>query len=485
MKGISVDSDITQYRGIQYAKILARWKDAVLHPFDKSASYTEHGPVASQPSNSINFELGLLQISPSDVPFSPSLPRADEFDCLNLNITAPNNAGSGLPVIVWIHGGAFLLGSGSWPQRDASKLVRLSIDSGKPTIVVSINYRLSVLGMLGNGTCEFEGNYGIRDQRVAFQWVQEYISLFGGDPARVTIMGESAGSASVHFHIVHTELPLFSRAVMMGGSLSMIGERSVSDQALAYEAVVSAVGGKENLYKLPADELMAKLPPTIPWGPAAPTGTPLTTFSTAGAAPSWMEAVVVGYCGYDGSIMQGAFGGRPDPARQFVDIVENLLPRSSAAFILDRYGLSCTTPKAEAIVAISQFCSDTGFGLGGKTIARGFAEKGYFYTFSQGNPFQGPLQGRASHVLDEMFFWGTMEPILSESDVAFGKKWATSLLDFVGGGKPWSGVAQGKMMCFGPGGKVEETDFPQHMRDLEEIGFDRLWNVWQVFIGQQ
>ncbi|KAF2183905.1 esterase, partial [Zopfia rhizophila CBS 207.26] len=115
----------------------------------------------------------------------------DEFSCLNLNVTAPNNPGRSLPVIIWIHGGAFFMGSGSWPQRDPSKLVRLSIDTGTPTIVVSINYRLSVLGMLADGTGEFQGNYGLRDQQVALQWVQDNIALFGGDPTRVTIMGES------------------------------------------------------------------------------------------------------------------------------------------------------------------------------------------------------------------------------------------------------------------------------------------------------
>jgi len=484
MKGVSVDSDIIQYRGIKYGSIPARWQDALIHPLDTSASYTEFGPIAPQLPGSINIELNLLQVPPSKVPFPTSLPANDEFDCLNLNIMAPTNAASKLPVLVWIHGGGFFIGSGSWPQRDATKLVRRSIDMGKPTVVVTINYRLSALGMLAGGSGEFKGSYGLRDQQVALRWVQEYISVFGGDPARVTIMGESAGAASVHSHILHTDSPLFSRAVMMGGTLAMIGEHPASAQAKVYEAIVAAVGGKDNLYTLSADELIAKIPPTLPWSPTPPEGVAPVTSSTARAAPPWLEAVVVGYCKYDGSIIQTAYAGRPDPATQFVDSVEKLLPASSAAAVLARYGLSRTTPKEEAIPKLIQFSSDTGFGLGAKQTLTGFGGKGYYYVFQQGNPFPGPLQSRASHIMDEMFLWGAMDPLLSDADVEFGKKWAASLLNFVSGAEPWSSVSTGRMMNFGPEGKVEETGFPNDIKELEDIGFGSLWDVWRDFMEQ-
>ena len=119
-------------------------------------------------------------------------------DCLYLNVWTPTPApAEKLPVMIWIHGGAYQLGRGSSPLYDGRKLAE------KGVIVVSINYRLGPLGFLalpeltkesGHGS---SGNYGLLDQQAAMQWVQKNISAFGGDPSRVTIFGESAGAMSV------------------------------------------------------------------------------------------------------------------------------------------------------------------------------------------------------------------------------------------------------------------------------------------------
>jgi para-nitrobenzyl esterase len=117
-------------------------------------------------------------------------------DCLFLNVYAPDSARSGLPVMVWIHGGAFILGSGS--AYDGSALVRKH-----ELIVVTINYRLGALGFLALRSLEAEssaqvaGNYGLLDQQAALKWVKRNIPAFGGDPGKVTIAGESAGGISV------------------------------------------------------------------------------------------------------------------------------------------------------------------------------------------------------------------------------------------------------------------------------------------------
>src|SRR5215472_6538591 len=144
--------------------------------------------------------------------------RMDE-DCLYLNVWTPAKSGSvGLPVMVWIHGGSNLNGAGSQPEYDGGHL------ASKGVVVVTINYRLDVFGFLAHPELTREsgtgssGNYGLLDQIAALKWVQKNIRAFGGDPGRVTIFGESAGSWSVNV-LVATPLAkgLFHRAIGESG----------------------------------------------------------------------------------------------------------------------------------------------------------------------------------------------------------------------------------------------------------------------------
>jgi para-nitrobenzyl esterase len=119
-------------------------------------------------------------------------------DCLTLNIWTPSEVESPLPVMVWVHGGGFMVGSGTEPDYDGTNLAR------KDVVLVTINYRLGPLGFLAHPELTAEapyaasGNYGILDQIAALQWVRQNISAFGGDPENVTIFGESAGSVSTN-----------------------------------------------------------------------------------------------------------------------------------------------------------------------------------------------------------------------------------------------------------------------------------------------
>lgn len=135
-------------------------------------------------------------------------------DCLYLNVYTPFLPGETdrlLPVLVFIHGGAYTRGAASshGPQR----LMMQDI------VVVTMNYRLGVLGFLSTQSEELAGNYGALDQVAALQWVQRHISEFGGDPSRVTLGGFSAGASFVHLHMLSPlSQGLFHRAIMMSGS---------------------------------------------------------------------------------------------------------------------------------------------------------------------------------------------------------------------------------------------------------------------------
>lgn len=127
-------------------------------------------------------------------------------DCLYLNVYAPNGATpqSKLPVMVWIHGGAYTAGSAS--AYDGRVLAQKN-----NIVVVTLNYRLGALGWLSLPALGAEdgggqsGNYGLMDQQAALKWVQSNITAFGGDPGKVTVVGESAGGMSVCAHLASPE----------------------------------------------------------------------------------------------------------------------------------------------------------------------------------------------------------------------------------------------------------------------------------------
>lgn len=133
-------------------------------------------------------------------------------DCLYLNVYTKDDAES-RPVMVWIHGGAFETGSGGGSYIPSGLLEQ-------DVVVVTLNYRMGVLGFLSHRDLDGpSGSYGIMDQQLALQWVQDNIDSFGGDPDNVTIFGESAGGASVLTHIASPESEdLFHKAIIQSGA---------------------------------------------------------------------------------------------------------------------------------------------------------------------------------------------------------------------------------------------------------------------------
>lgn len=138
-------------------------------------------------------------------------------DCLYLNVYTPikpDNVqrSAPLPVMVWIHGGAFAMDSGSENLYSPEYLIE------KGVIVVTLNYRLGPLGFLCLPSMGIKGNMGLKDQLLALKWVNENIQNFGGDPRNICLFGESAGSASTHLHLLSQESrPFFQKAILQSG----------------------------------------------------------------------------------------------------------------------------------------------------------------------------------------------------------------------------------------------------------------------------
>src|SRR5947209_6860150 len=159
----------------------------------------EYGPTAPKPPYFPPFDTLLPE---------PAIPGEE---CLNLNIWSPDLGAASLPVMIWIHGGAFANGSGAITAYDGSNFARDGI------VCVTINYRLGIDGFLflDNG----KANLGLLDQVAALEWVRENISTFGGDPDNVTIFGESAGGMSVGSLLsMPRAAGLFRRAIAESGA---------------------------------------------------------------------------------------------------------------------------------------------------------------------------------------------------------------------------------------------------------------------------
>ncbi|KAM4800457.1 cocaine esterase-like [Urocitellus parryii] len=193
-------------------------------------------------------------------------------DCLYLSIYVPAHAreGSNLPVMVWIHGGALVMGSAS--MYDGSILA-----ATENVLVVTIQYRLGVLGFFSTGDQHAPGNWGYLDQVAALRWVQQNIAHFGGNPDRVTIFGESAGGTSVSSHVLSPmSQGLFHGAIMESGVAllpdlitssskdvsTMVANLSACGQVES-EALVSCLRGKSEQEMLAITKVFSIIPAVV------------------------------------------------------------------------------------------------------------------------------------------------------------------------------------------------------------------------------
>lgn len=164
-----------------------------------------------------------MQPAMASGPYNRGSVAMDE-DCLTLDVTAPANARNA-PVMVWIHGGTLIWGSGHSPMYSGRAFAERGV------VLVSINYRLGVLGYLAHAELSAEseagvsGNYGLLDQIAALRWVRENIASFGGDANNVTIFGESAGALSTEMLLASPAARgLFDRAIVQSGYLFTMPE---------------------------------------------------------------------------------------------------------------------------------------------------------------------------------------------------------------------------------------------------------------------
>ena len=234
VRGVVTPTKQYEYVGIPFATSERFQAPVDIETWTGELDATVRGPISPQVPGMLELMLGFDANS------------MDE-NCLNLNVFSPvDKEDASLPVLVWVHGGAYTNGSGSIAWYDGHAL------ASRGSVVVSINYRLGALGFLG------EGNYGTLDMISALRWVRKNIAAFGGNPNNVTIFGESAGGSAVISLMSSPETThLINKAWAMSPSIGQLRDQPRAIELQNEFLQIAGVGSIEEAASLSLDDLLA------------------------------------------------------------------------------------------------------------------------------------------------------------------------------------------------------------------------------------
>ncbi|KAF2466728.1 carboxylesteras-like protein [Lindgomyces ingoldianus] len=514
---------VVQYLGIKYASL----KDQLSAPemVDRYESEvvdaSEFGPKCIA-TDACEYEQTFLIQQRLEIPKSPPM---SGLESLNLNITVPDIPNTRpLPVMVFIHGGGYSIGSNYWPQYDPARFVKLSIEQGRPVIVVNINYRLGVLGNLTSEELHragYPGNNSLRDQKCALQWIKFHIEGFGGDPENVTAFGESAGAISV-LNQLYSEDPLFKRGISMSGTPIMLKPLPPSVTEIAYGKIMKELAlenatAEERIRRLltiEPDELVAKTPmavPLLPYldGEIIPTMASFEKLSSTANRPDfsipgsqWCTDLMIGHCQHDGNVFMfmGLESRKAGIAAAFCSsLTKNLSSPAAAGAVLQAYKISPSTSDDEAMKALLSFTTDIAYYAPALAYARFWPGRTFYYQFNEPNPWDGPAKGLANHMLDAAFLFQNYNNKLSPEACEVAVELAKDFICFANGLPPWEEFndAKGNVRIYGPSktwitGMGDYNGWYNGRKDtlfkLQEEGnvdLDELSLAWDKFLAGQ
>lgn len=394
-------------------------------------------------------------------------------DCLRLSVTMPVQAtpDSSLPVLVFVHGGAFFIGSYARPYYESVTLCSTATEAGSPHVFVSINYRLGGTGFFHSpeAAAKMPANNGLHDQRVGFEWIQQFIGGFGGDPDNITAMGQSAGGMSVTTHNLSGKDNIWKRSIQFSGSLVTMPVKSPEEHQQNFLSQAEKMGLQiedkssgqiaDEMIALPVDKIrdagyvgmLCSSSELLPYESAS-----METMRHRKPGSSNLESQIVSSTTYDGGISYNLMlsnSNRKDHANTFIDIV-NSSDLSQPQELLDLYSISPSDPDITALRKICQFESDIGFFAASLAQAQGFAGKSYLLIFDLGNPFEGPLPAKecATHTWDIVALLGSFEARLDDGYKQVISELRTKVIGYVAtGDEPWPAWTPdtGQAMMFG------------------------------------
>ncbi|KAJ5769634.1 alpha/beta-hydrolase [Penicillium odoratum] len=466
--------DLAVFRGISFASVDKRWTHSqTRHSLESPYDATQFGPRCSQGNGMVLVTGGVNDPAPGD----------NEFKCLNLNICTPRESlpAQGkdtplLPVMVWIHGGGFAYGANSVARYRAQVFTSHAKRSGTPVLVVQVNYRLGVLGFASSDDLAQEttgqeapcrsGNYGFVDQRNALEWVNKHIADFGGDPSNITAFGVSAGSASIHFHILSRD-PLFDRAIMMSGSGPVLGPLPQQLHEQGWQNMVSECGllevksSAERLSRLRAmkpEELIEKFSKS-PLGPVGDGNLLPETWTFTDEVPETRcKKIMLG----DTNIEALVLDHLPEniSQNQFAELLAGTFTNDEVEELRSKFGFSKDPQTFEEYRdAVRLLFSAAMFHYPNIGIARAALNtpsKGqdvYLYHFEEVSPFPGATHGLSYHGLCALLIYLNQLDDSPEPTRVTSLEAASLFTAFANGKEPWEPFGEAeRFFRFGPDG---------------------------------
>src|SRR5215470_12734840 len=292
-----------------------------VRPWSATRQATEHGPTSPKGDYPPQYQ----KLFPEEVI------AGDEF--LNLSVWTPDPGASGLPVLVWIHGGSFMNGSGSVGAYDGTAFARHGV------VCVTINYRLAAEGFLflDDGVA----NLGLLDQLAALRWVQDNIAAFGGDPGRVTVAGESAGAMSVTTLLsMPLAAGLFGQAIAQSGAGAHTLTADEGRMVAGYLAEALGVPpDRESIKAVPLDKLVQAASDPARWGQLTLSLLPFAPTVDGSVLPA---APLASFAAGQGGNVPLLIGSNRDEARLFLVAAGtiDLIDEPTLAAVAGAYGLS-------------------------------------------------------------------------------------------------------------------------------------------------
>jgi para-nitrobenzyl esterase len=408
------ENGVAVFRGIPYARApvgdLRLRAPQPPEPWREPRDATRAGPGQPQRSDPLPARLGLVP------------DRTDE-DCLTLDVFTPAADGAARPVLVWLHGGAFIGGAACVPLYDGTRLAKRG-----DVVVVTLNYRVGALGFSFAPGDDGVANLGLLDQIAALRWVQGEIAAFGGDPARVTVFGESAGAGSV---LALAGMPaaegLFHGAIVQ--SASPRGVLTPDEGTARTGAVIAKLGGPGGLGALREAPLEAVLDAQYACAAAGPHRTgmfyaPVEDGRTLARAPidafasGWASRVplLIGTTRDEMHLFDPVLPDSEDVARMVVaSQLDGVTPeaRDAAARELLALHRELRSARGAACSANDLFFSiqtelSLRFHATRIAEARAAARNTWMYLFTWESPARGGVHG-ACHALDLPFTFGTLD----------------------------------------------------------------------------
>lgn len=366
-------------------------------------------------------------------------------DCLTLDVTAPKGA-KNAPVMVWIHGGTLIWGTGHSSMYAGHEFAKRGI------VLVSINYRLGVFGYLAHpdlskeSTENVSGNYGLLDQIAALQWVRKNIAAFGGDPKNVTIFGESAGALSTEYLLASPRAQgLFERAIVQSGylfTMPELREAKYEEQSAesigTYVSTKLGVDGIAGLRIMDADNLLKKVTTTgyLPYGTIDGKILKRQLVDTFELGEQAQVPVMAGFNSGEVRTLRHLLAPIPDSGDAYVKDIKLRYSDLSDTYLKLYPGRDAE----ETRLAVAR---DVVFGWAAERLVRSqarFGQPSYLYYFDHFYPAQIAANVPAFHASEVPFVFGTLNktptfwPAIPDSPVE--RKFSAALLDY------WSSFAR-------------------------------------------